>query len=160
MSKRDFVRTPHRINLTKRTRRTPYYMTDLPPKVVAYLTYLRTLFVETFNREYESSDPQFWDDNFRDYPREQPTMEAFLRNTAEAMRLSNHHPAHIYAFEKTHKIIYGCGTCIDECDRCNFRSVPDDWTIEWQKATQEYEKWEPGRLSKAPQFAKPDVRWR
>lgn len=156
----DFVRRPRRINVTRRTRRTPYYMVDLPDKVVRYLIHQRSLFIDTFNRDYESSDPQFWDEGFRDHPREQPHMESFLAKTAGAMQASNHHPAHIYAFQTTRKIIYGCGTCIDECDRCNFRTVPDDWTIEWTKATQEFEKWSPGRKLAIPEYTPHGTRWK
>lgn len=155
----DFTRRPRRINVTRRTRRTPYYMTGLPDKTVRYLIHLRTLFLDTFSRDYESSDPQFWDDTRRDAPHEQPGLDTFLAKTAEAMRRSNHHPAHIHAFTHTRRIIYGCGTCIDECSRCNFRTVPDDWTMEWTKATQEYERWAPGRSLALPEYGPGGVRW-
>jgi hypothetical protein len=142
------IREPRLLKAIKlrspRTTRTAYYMVDLPDQCVRYLTHLRTLFVETFGRDYEDTDPQFWDTSRRDKPVSDPYVDNFISKLVEAMREANHHPAHVYAVHKTQRIIYGCGTCKDICDKCNFRDVPTAWTIQWTDATKEYEKWAPG----------------
>jgi ferredoxin len=123
--------------------RTPYYMIDLPNQCVRYLIHLRTLFVETFSRDYEDTDPQFWDTSRRDKPVADPHLDTFISHLVDAMRQANHHPAHVYAVHRTQRIIHGCGSCVDRCSKCNFRDVPTAWTLEWTQATQAYEKWAP-----------------
>lgn len=106
---------------SKRRERTPYYLTDLPEGTYKALDQLRAKFIEQHGRDYEDEDEQF--------PRTDWT--AFWFVLKQYMKATNHHPAHIYAVEKTRKMI---------TDR-NFKQVPDGWTDEWQKAVKEYEKW-------------------
>ena len=129
---------------TPRHTRTPYYMIDLPDQCVRFINHNRSLFIDTFGRDYEDSDPQFWDQSRRDKPLPDPQLEHFIECVADAMRDANHHPAHVYAVRKTQRIIHGCGTCIDRCSKCNFRDVPTHWTQEWTNATKAYERWAPG----------------
>jgi hypothetical protein len=134
-----------------RKERTPYYFTGLPASLSAYILTEHTTFLTTFGRDYADEDPQFFTTDhtgLRPRPIEAPTTGYWLDRMATAMRQSNHHPAHIYAMQKTRKVIFGCGDAacfdLDECPRCNFRSVPEGWTKAWEAATREHEKWYTG----------------
>ncbi len=112
-----------------RKERTPYYVTDLPPEIVKFLASQRRLFMDFFGRDYEGEDGQFWfHDRVGDRPLPYPELADAV---ADGMQASNHHPAHIYAVRKLKRVI---------CEE-NFKDVPDEWTVEWQAATLEYEKW-------------------
>lgn len=131
-----------------RKERTPYYFTDLTPALSAYILQSHRDFLEAFGRDYADEDPQFWSADhtgLKPRPVEAASTTSFLDRLAQAMKASNHHPAHIHAMLATRKIVFGCGTTqchdLDECPRCNFRSVPEGWTKAWEQATREYEKW-------------------
>ncbi len=149
------LKTPHMFLLRKfrrrpRTERTPYYFTGLTPDLEAYVRQEHGAFLRAFGRDYEDEDPQFWTEDatgLKLVPRESPTISLYLDALAVAMKRANHHPAHIHAMVTTRKIIYGSGTTqchdMDDCPKCNFRSVPEGWTKAWEQATQDYEKWRP-----------------
>lgn len=111
--------------------RTPYYMVDLPRNAANEIESYRERFIETFGRDYEDLDPQFWDFELTGTPRPVPGIEDFIRELADAMAASNHHRAHVHAVRKTQRVVYDG----------NFKDVPEAWTVEWNAATQEYEKW-------------------
>lgn len=123
----------------ERTERTPYYMTGLPAKAAFQLMRYEIEFRRRFGRTYEDEDPQFWrpnpDGTIRDIATE--LIPALVR----ALRRSNHHPAHIHAVEATQRVIWGCGRCVDDCAKCNFRYVPELWTREWKQACESSEEW-------------------
>lgn len=143
----------------QRTERTPYYITDLPKALVDYLIERRRGFVEVFGRDYQDEDPQLWQVGPDGKPTDAYETGVFMARIANQMVRTNHHPAHCYAVATTHRIVYGCGGCIDDCPRCNFRYVPEGWSKQWKAAVMDYEKWKPDYegLAPAKTFPRPQL---
>ena len=118
-----------------RRKKTQWYMVDLPRPVVKFLKKHREEFIRTFGRDYEDLDPQFWYPDKTDKPVPAPGMDEFIESLVKAMETSRHHPAHVYAVKRTHRVIYDG----------NFADVPDAWTQEWEAAVKSYESWDPNK---------------
>ena len=117
---------------TARKERTPYYMVDLPVNCMKELEEYRLQFVAAFGRDYEGDDPQFFDAlDTGSGPKPIPGIEDWIKQLADVMESTKHHRAHVHAVRRTQKVVH----------EGNFKDVPDEWTIEWQKATQDYESW-------------------
>lgn len=126
-----------------RKERTPYYMTGITQELARLVMATQADFIRKFGRDYEDEDPQWFlldSDNLR--PQPQPVDE-WLEQLGRAMLATKHPAAQVHAMRATRKIIFGCGNCfdMDHCPACNFRSVPEGWTLAWQDATKQYEKW-------------------
>lgn len=133
-----------RAGLPDRVERTPYYMVDLPDRVAAELAKLHRIFVLRWRRDYADADPQFWDTQNRVKVTPAPYLDEFIRELVKSLKVSRHHPGHIHAVEQTKRVIYGCGGCLDDCPRCNFRYVPEGWTRAWRAAVEDHERWYQG----------------
>lgn len=131
-----------RSGLPSRIDRTPYYATDIPAVTAKALMMLQKRFVRQYKRDYSDDDPQFWTPNLATgKPVPQPDLEIFIRALADGMAASNHHPAHVHAVRTTKTLIFGCGDCVDDCPKCNFRYVPEGWTRSWKLAVEHHERW-------------------
>lgn len=119
------------------TARTPYYVIDVPHGIKGVLMGLHQDFIRTFRRQPADEDPQFWEAHpATGKPVPNSNLDVFISSLVAAMTRSNHHPAHIHAVKTTKRLIFGCGSCLDDCPLCNFRYVPEGWTAEWKAAVE------------------------
>lgn len=109
------------------------YARPLAPEAVRLLEAQHQRFVEKFGRPPGPNDPVFFDPT-ADEPR-QMIDEVLDQTLLEAMHQANIHPAFIYAYQKTGRLV----------SRENQRYLTKAELAEWQRAIAEWYEAHPGR---------------